>query len=254
MITRVLVPMAMLAGLALSACGGGSDAHAPAAATAPPRATFTPATAASTTPLPITIDRPADAAALSIPFEIAGTADIAEDTLSVTVADAAGTLCEHDLDAVSGAGTRGAWRTTMSFVPRGGTGPVIISAFSRSPRDGTSINVVTRTVQVSGDPPDVVIAEPLCAADLAAESALRVSGTARVSEAALTVELRTSSGAVVGQRQVTTDAAAPATGRWSTELDLTGIPAGRYYLVAYSIAARDGAPEHMFSIPVRITV
>jgi hypothetical protein len=200
------------------------------------------------------IDRPAAAATLAIPFEISGTANVPGGALSVSLSDASGTLCERDLKTTSGTGTPGAWRTTMAFAPPAAPGPVTIRVFSRSPQDGATVNIVTRTVQLIGDAPDIVIAEPRCAADLAAESALRVSGTARVFEAALTVELRASSGAVVRQQHVTADAGAPATGRWSAALDLTGIPAGRYDLVAYSISARDGAPEHIFSIPVRITV
>ena len=254
MITRILLPLGVLATVAMTACGGSGSSYRASAPAAATRAVSPPAIAASPTPPAIVIDGPAASATLSIPFEISGTADVAEGALSVSVSDASGTLCEHDLKAASGGATPRAWRTTMAFAPPAAPGPVTVRAFSRSPQDGAAVNVVTRTVQVTGSPPDIVIAEPRCAADLAAESALRVSGTARVFEAALTVELRAGTGAVVGQRHVTADAGAPATGRWSAVLDLTGIPAGRYDLVAYSISARDGAPEHVFSIPVRITV
>jgi len=246
-IVRVPCVVGVLASLALTACGGGSIAPV---ATAPSSAASAPATATSPAPHAIVIDRPVAAASLSIPFEISGTARVPDGALVVSVSDASGTLCEHELNVAVG----GAWRTTMAFAPPAAPGPVTIRAFSRSPRDGTEINVVTRTVQVTADPPDIVIAEPRCAADLAAESALRVSGTARVFEAALTVELRASTGAVVAQQHVTADAGGSATGRWSAELDLAGIPAGRYDLVAYNISPRDGTPEHIFSIPVRITV
>jgi hypothetical protein len=235
--------------LAMSACGGSGGGTAPSATT-PSRATSPPAIASSSTPPAIAIDQPAAGATLSIPFDIAGTVSVPDDALVVSIADAAGTLCEHELKVAVG----GAWRTTMAFAPPAAAGPVTIRAFNRNPGDGTEANVVTRTVQLSSTPPDIVIAEPRCAADLAADSAFRVSGTARVFEATLTVELRSVTGAVVAQQHVTADAAGPATGRWSAELDLTAIPAGRYDLVAYNFSPQDGAPEHIFSIPVRITV
>lgn len=254
MIARMMLPVGALAAVAMTACGGGSSgyrASAPAAAT---RAVSPPAIAASPTPPTIVIDQPAASATLSIPFEISGTADVSEGALSVSVSDASGTLCEYDLKAVSGGATPRAWHATMAFAPPAAPGPVTIRAFSRSAQDGTVVNVVTRSVQVTADVPDIVIEKPRCATELAAESALLVSGTARVFEAALTVELRAGTGAAVVLQHVTADAGAPATGRWSAVLDLTGIPAGRYDLVAYSISARDGTPEHVFSIPVRITV
>jgi hypothetical protein len=202
----------------------------------------------------ITIDQPPDGAAVTVPLALSGTADVFEAALSVAVSDASGVLCERRLQATSGTGTRGTWTATMAFSPPVQRESITVRAFSVSPKDGSEINAVTRRLQLAPDVPGIVIAQPRCGADVPGGASLAVSGTASVFEAALAVELRTSSGTVVAAMHVTADAGAPATGSWSTRLDLNGIAAGTYELVAYSGSARDGTPENVFSIPIRITV
>jgi len=211
--------------------------------------------AATATPSAIRIDRPAAGAAVGVPFEIAGRANVFEAALVVQVLGPNGqALCERHVQATSGTGTPGTWAATMAFVPPPSAGTATIRAFSLSPRDGSEQNVVTRAVLVQADAPAIVIAQPRCNADVAQGSMLNANGTASVFEATLIVELRDAAGTVLVKQVVTADAAGPATGRWSTRLDVSRIVAGTYELVAYSASPRDGAPENIFSIPVRITV
>lgn len=247
----VLLAAATTVAAVFVACNG--DSKAPPTATSQ-NATATAPPAGSPTASAITIDQPPQGAKVNVPFEISGTADVFEAVLSVAVSDASGTLCERTVQATSGTGTRGTWTATMAFVPPAQAETITVRASSRSPKDGAEINVVIRSLQLAPDVPDIVITRPRCAGDVAGGASLAVSGTASVFEAALAVELRTSSGAVVATKHVTADAGAPATGRWSTQFDLDGVAAGAYELVAYSVSARDGTPEHVFSIPIRITV
>ncbi|MDP9237894.1 MAG: Gmad2 immunoglobulin-like domain-containing protein [Chloroflexota bacterium] len=250
----VLIVVAATVGALLAGCT--DDSKTPVTATASPRATVTAGPGAyldDDVPF-ITIDQQPQGAKVNVPFEISGTADVFEAVLSVAVSSASGTLCERTVQATSGRGTRGTWTATMAFVPPAQAETVTIRAFSRSPKDGAEINVVTRSLQLAPDVPDIAITQPRCAADVPGGASLAVSGSARVFEAALTVELRAASGAVLAARQVTADAGAPAIGNWTTQFDLDGIAAGAYELVAYNLSARDGTPEHVFSIPIRITV
>ncbi len=247
----------LVIGGALSACGSGGGASA----TSTPGSGPTPASSSAASPAPtvasaaISINVPHAGASVRVPFEISGAANVFEAVLFVQVTGADGrALCERRVQATSGTGTPGTWASVMAFPPPAAAAPVTIRAFSRSPRDGSEENAVTRSVQVSAETPAIVIAEPRCNADIAQGAALAVNGTARVFEATLMVELRDATGTVVRTALVTADAGAPDRGRWNTTLDLATVVAGAYDLVAYSISARDGTPENIFAIPVRITV
>lgn len=192
---------------------------------------------------------------MRVPFEISGRANVFEGALEVqVVGDDGRTLCHRAVQATSGTGTPGAWATTMAFPPPPVMGRATIRAFSVSAKDGSEQNVVTRDIQLQADAPAIVIAQPRCNADIALGSPLSVSGTASVFEANLLVELRDGRGTPLVTQIVTADAAGPATGRWGTTLDLAGVVAGVYELVAYDVSARDGTPENVFAIPIRITV
>ena len=243
-------------GVALSACGSRGDAETTATpAPRPSVSSSAPASTATAASAAISIDEPQADASVRVPFEISGAANVFEAALVVQVIGADGrALCERRVQATSGTGTPGTWATNMAFPPPASPAAATIRAFSRSPRDGSEQNAVTRSVQVSAEPPSIVIAEPRCNADIAQGSALTVSGTARVFEATLMVDLRDATGTVVRTALVTADAGGPDTGRWTTTLDLATVVAGAYELVAYAISARDGTPEDIFAIPVRITV
>lgn len=244
----VLVSVAAVAVFS-AACKG--DANTSVTITAAPPPSPTTASFGKTIAGSIIIDHPRPGASVNVPFEISGTGGV-DASILVSVSDVSGTLCERSVQATSGNGTQGTWTANLAFVPALQAEPVTIRASSQSPRDGSS-HVAGTELQLTPDVPDILITQPRCAADVPGGTSLAVSGTARVFEATLTAELRASSGAVVAAKQITADAGAPATGRWSTQFDLDGIAAGAYELVAYSGSARDGTAEHVFSIPIRIT-
>jgi hypothetical protein len=243
----------------LAACDGNDDDEDPT----PPASTATPATAptpaSEDTPGPdeaIVIDEPAAGDDVAVPVAMSGTANVFEAVLFVQALDAAGeVICERRVMASAGTGTVGVWDTTVAFPPPEEDTPITLRAFSRSPRDGAEENSVTREVTVVADTPEIVVEEPTCNQDFALDGSLIASGVARVFENSLIVELRDSEGAVLEMAVVTADAPDIGTfGDWETTIDLAGIPAGAYDLVAYSISAQDGSVENVFSVPVRITV
>ncbi len=111
-----------------------------------------------------------------------------------------------------------------------------------------------RNFEIAASSPSETGRDRLTAIALYAMPALAVNGAASVFESSLIVELRDASGTPLVTQVITADAAGPATGRWSTTLDLATVVAGAYELVAYDISARDGTPENVFAIPIRITV
>ena len=243
-------------------CGGTSDADRTKTAaagqptpTAPVRTSTVPATAAATVQPPaISIDVPAANSNVHVPIEVRGSSNVFEGVLSVQLQQTDGTLlCERRVQSTSGTGTPGTWQTTIA-VPPVSASQGTIRAFSRSARDGSEENVVTRNVTIVADAPAIVILTPACNVDIAAGTGLRVTGTASVFEAALSLDLRNADGMVVASQPVTADAGAPARGSWSAMLNISSLPAGLYELTAFDLSARDGSRENEFSIPLRITV
>jgi len=197
----------------------------------------------------ITIDAPPRDAQVAVPFEVSGEANVFEGALAVQAIDAAGTVvCEHRVQATSGTGTPGAWSATLAFAPPPSEQDVTLRAFSRSAKDGSEENVVTRTVRVSPDLPAIVVESPRCGATSIAQSVIAASGTASVFEGSLQVELRDATGTVLATRTVQT-VGAPDRGNWAINFDVGALPAGSYEFVAYSISAMDGAVENVFAVP-----
>jgi hypothetical protein len=262
---KQLIVSAIIVGLAATACGGKSNADRtktaaagePTTATAAPTAARTStiaATAASTAQPPnISIDVPAANANVRVPIDVRGTATVFEGVLFVQLQQNDGTLlCERRVQSTSGTGTP--WQTTIAVPPPVSATGATIRAFSRSARDGSEENDVTRQITAAPDAPAIVILTPACNADIAAGTGLRVTGNASVFEAALSLELRNADGVVVASQPVMADAGAPARGNWNATVSISSLPAGLYELSAFDLSARDGSRENEFSIPLRITV
>lgn len=97
----------------------------------------------------ILVDSPAAGAAITSPVRVRGSANVFEAVLFVEVTDGDGRIvATQRVMASSGTGTRGTFEVTVSFrAVRAGHGEII--AFSRSPRDGSRINIVETPVLVS---------------------------------------------------------------------------------------------------------
>ncbi|MEX2246496.1 MAG: Gmad2 immunoglobulin-like domain-containing protein [Dehalococcoidia bacterium] len=242
----VLLVAALAVGVACA-----DEAAAPAHDATSPSATAT----VLASPL-ITIDEPPGGARVSVPFEISGTANVFEGALQVeVVADTQSghVYCTHHVQATSGTGTPGTWRTEMAFAfPQyaEADAPVVIRAFNLSARDGSVENVVERRVLVTSEKPRIIVTSPGCSEDVSMSSLLTVTGLALVFEAQLQVDVRDAGGA-----QLITTGALASSGTelspWSTTLDLSGLPgAGIYQLVAYNHSAEDGSIENEFAVPI----
>lgn len=253
--------MTLGAALVFASCGDDDDGSA-ATPTAGATATVVAPTASPTAngarPL-ISINEPAEGAAVSVPMQISGEANVFEGVLKVEVLDRSGDrLCRRTVQATSGTGTPGTWETTIAFDPdravrvgEEGPVPVTIRAFDFSARDGAEENIVLREVTIDPQPPAIVIASPECEADVAQGASILVRGVAEVFEAALTVELRDA----FGRTPLTVNVMALSGAErstWTTTLDLTGIDAGAYEIVAFSLSAEDGSVQDEFAVPIQI--
>lgn len=250
------------------ACDGDNDATGDGTVT--PLATA-PATEPAETPEPtgeatpdgeaaITIDSPELGDIVTVPFDVSGTANVFEAALSVQVlTDDGRLLCQHNIMATAGSGTRGDWATTLAFppldAPEGQVAvPGVIRAFNYSARDGSEENVVTLNVNLSSERPAVVIEEPTCLQEVSATGSFEVSGYARAFEGALNLEMVDSQGNVVLERNVQ---AASGIGEapWSVTIDLSaeGLEPGVYELIAFDYSAEDGSRQNDFAIPIVLT-
>jgi hypothetical protein len=243
------------------ACDGDDDDPEPTN-TAPVAATSTAPAAtpepSQTAELPaITIDEPSLGAIVAVPFTISGTANVFEAALSVqVVADDGQLICQHDILATSGSGTRGDWSAVLAFPPpsppAGNTAvPMSVRAFNYSAMDGSEENVVTLDINVSGDRPSNVIQTPLCHEAVSSATPLNVTGVTDAFEGTLQLELRDASGVVVHTQTVQ---AAGGTGNapWSAQVPLAGLVPATYMLIAFDFSAQDGTRQNEFAIPIRV--
>ena len=248
---RVAAPLLCLALLA-AACGDDGDEDS--TPTSAPVATATPGAAAPTsTPAgdaAISIELPP---AVQVPFDVTGDANVFEAALTVDVQDSSGdTLCIRHTMATSGSGTPGTYSATMAFPPPDADTAITVRAYSFSARDGSIENLVERNVTLSPVHPNIFITSPACGATVAPGDTLEVAGRAAVFEAALTVELRDASGAVVSGQNVMA-ASGVEESDFSASLAIPAdAPNGFYDLVAYTHSAEDGSVIDEF--PVQIVV
>ncbi|MEX2224837.1 MAG: Gmad2 immunoglobulin-like domain-containing protein [Dehalococcoidia bacterium] len=248
------------------ACDGDDGDADPTATFAQTTSQPPPATAGAQTPDPvptedlpaIVIAEPALGALVELPFAISGTANVFEAALSVQIVSADGQLiCQHNLTATSGSGTRGDWSTTMAFPPPAPpTGnaavPMVVRALSYSAQHGSEENAVTVDVNVSGERPPNVIQMPLCGEPVPVAGPLQVTGVTDAFEGSLQLELRDSSGAVVLSETVQA-AGGLGNAPWSATLQIAGLEAGAYMLIAFDFSAEDGSRQNEFGVPIELT-
>jgi hypothetical protein len=258
--TTLYLAIAAAAAFGLIACDGGDEDNASSSPTNAAVRTIIPTfrppvTPGTSTSAAIVLSQPLSGASVLSSFPASGAANVFESVLFVQLLDDAGKVtCERRVMAASGTGTPGEWTTQISIPPPASAAPATIRAYSRSARDGSEENAVTRSITISNEAIPIVIASPLCDAQVQALSQLDVRGTASVFEAALSVELRDEQlGTVLETKVVTATAGAPETGQWQTTFDLASVPTGAYEIVAYSISARDGSRQNEFAIPIRVT-
>ncbi len=261
---RISIVLASISvALLATACGGGGSSAtatprvaptgtATARASLPP--TSTPATSGTVTIAAIAIQSPIDGERLAVPIPVTGVANVSDGALVVAAVDGAGkVLCQRNVPTPGAVGTAGSWKTALAFAPPAADTEVTLRAFTLSAKDGSVQSLVTRRVQVTTTPPNIVIATPACNADVQALTTLNVSGEASVFEAALVVELRDAQGTAIQKQSVKASAGAPERAPWQTSFDLSGVATGTYEIAAYNLSARNGAVENEFANPIRIT-
>jgi hypothetical protein len=237
-----LLCLALLAALTVFACDDDDDGgdETPTSTAGTPTATVEPA---------IVIDTPAAGSTVSSPIEMAGTANVFEAVLFIEAQDESGpTLCERRVMATAGSGTVGDWSGVLAFAPPTDDSPATLRAYSMSPADGSTINLVERDVTVSAEPPNIVINSPACAEEVTGPT-LTVEGEALVFEAALTVEVRDDAGTVLLTQQAMAESGTERS-PWITTLDISAIPPGFYEVVAYSTSAEDGSVINEFPVQI----
>jgi len=263
---KLFLLASVMTAIIITACGGDDGDDAPPTSAPSPASTGvagtptvveTPA-GAPTDDLPaIVIEQPGLGDIVDVPFTIAGTANVFEAALSVQVLTEDGTLvCQQNLTATAGSGTRGGWSTSMAFppvTPAAGSAavPMVVRALSYSARDGSEENVATVDINVSGERPPNVITEPPCGANVASGSLLTVEGVTDAFEGSLQLELQDSAGDVVLSETVQAESGL-GNAPWSTTLPLAGLDPGTYTLIAFDFSAEDGSRQNEFAIPITI--
>lgn len=103
----------------------------------------------SVTP-PILVEFPGRGWAVQSPLRVAGTANVFEAQFQAEITDGAGrVVAAQPVTATSGTGTRGSFDTTIAF-PESASGPVTLTVFDSSPRDGSRIDVVSVPLELAG--------------------------------------------------------------------------------------------------------
>jgi hypothetical protein len=152
--------------------------------------------------------------------------------------------------ATSGSGTPGTYSATMAFPPPDADTPIVVRAYSFSAMDGSIENLVERNVTLSPVRPNIFITSPGCGTVASPGATLEVTGRAAVFEAALTVELRDASGAVVVGQNVMA-ASGVEESDFSASLAVPAdAPLGFYDLVAYTNSAEDGSVIDEFPVQI----
>lgn len=225
-----------------------------------PPPTPSPSASASPSALPddelISILSPSDGATVSVPITAGGTANTFEAALTLDVMNEAGdVLCIKRIMATSGSGTPGTWETVLGFGPeREDTdSPITLRAYEISPKDGSAINVVERRLILSPERPAIMLTSPVCGDTVAAGGVFAVQGLATVFEAALTIELRDASGAVVLARNLMTADGSMESNFGEFVTVPADIPSGYYDLVAFDYSPKDGSIENEFPVQIEVT-
>jgi hypothetical protein len=248
-------------------CDGGADGDPTATATTAPSATEPAPTTAAETPIAtspdglpaIVIEAPELGAIVDVPFEISGTANVFEAALTVQVLGEDGALvCEHNLTASAGSGTRGDWGTSMAFVPPAPPAgnaavPMVVRALTYSAEDGSEQDVVTVEINVSDERPPNFITSPLCNAEVPA-APLEVTGVSDAFEGTLQLELQEYFSGDVVIEQTVQAAGGLGNAPFTATLDLSPLEAGLYRLVAFDFSAADGSRQNEFAIPIEVVL
>jgi hypothetical protein len=247
---RVAAPLLCLALLAAACDDDDEDATPTSAPVASPTSGAPGATATPAEDAAITIELPP---AVQVPFDVSGEANVFEAALTVDAQDSAGEpLCIRHAMATSGSGTPGTYSAIMAFPPPDTDTPIIVRAYSFSAMDGSIENLVERNVTLSPVHPAIFITSPTCGTVASPGATIEVTGRAAVFEAALTVELRDASGAVVAGQNVMA-ASGVEESDFSASLAVPAdAPLGFSDLVAYTHSAEDGSVIDEF--PVQIVV
>lgn len=198
----------------------------------------------------IVIEEPA-AGDVRVPVVMSGRANVFEGALTIDALDNTGNvLCVRHIQASSGSGTEGTWSDVLAFPPPAADAPATLRAYTFSAENGAMEGVVERDVTLTRDRPDIVITSPSCAQEVAAAT-LTVTGMAQVFEAALSVDIRHSSGVVMTQNVLA--ASGTEFSPWTATFDLSGLAPGFYDVVAYSHSAMDGSIQDQFPIQISVS-
>ena len=190
-----------------------------------------------------------------VPVQVSGTSNTFEASLTVDAINEAGDiLCIRHVTATSGSGTPGTWEAVLGFGPESETTdlPATLRAYELSAEDGSMTSLVERPIVVSAERPPILLTSPVCGDTVAPGGALAIQGLAAVFEAALTVEVRNSSGAAVLTRNLMTEEG----GVHSLFGEIVTLPAdlppGFYDVVAFSYSAEDGSIENEFPVQIQV--
>ena len=242
---------AFVAVIALTSCASSPvDGGSPALAGASLTDTLVPAAVPGSA---IDIESPADGATVSVPFAVNGEANTFEATLTIDAVDESGmTACVRQLTATSGSGTPGTWEGVLAFPPEEDPLRVMLRAYTFSQVDGSMIDLVQYPITIAPNRPAIIVTSPRCGDVYEPGGLMLLTGSAALFEAALTVELRDSSGSALVVVPVTAEECCVES-LFTAELTIpAGLSSGFYDVVAYSLSAEDGSIENEFPVQIEV--
>lgn len=253
---------AVVAVTALAGCTpGGAPSPSPDAPTGGASPTLSPTAlptgSPTSSPAPtgqaITILSPRGGDTVSVPFAVSGESDTFESALTIDAVDASGMVaCVRQLTATSGGGTPGVWQGVLAFPPEENPLPLSLRAYTYSQVDGSMTGLVEFPITVAPDRPLIIMTSPRCGDVYAPGGLVMLTGTAALFEAALTIELRDSSGTALITVPVTAEECCVES-QFSSALTLPADLASAFYdVVAYSLNAADGSVENEFSVQIEV--
>jgi hypothetical protein len=244
---------ATVAVIVLTSCASGSGTSPSLSRSATTGSITSSSSETAGTPA-ITISSPAEGEAVSVPFSVSGEANTFEAALTVDAQDASGmTACVRHLMATSGSGTPGTWEGVLAFPPEEDPLELTLRAYSQSPADGSMINLVEVPITVAPDRPRIIVTNPRCGDVYQPGASIILTGTANLFEAALTVELRDSSGTAVVSVPVTAEECCVESQFNATLTVPADLSSGFYDVVAYSLSAQDSSVENEFPIQIEVS-
>ena len=204
-----------------------------------------------------TIISPKEGERMRVPITVSGTASVSEGTvvvIEIQSTDGNRTYCRAFTTASKGPDDTSTFEAMLAFPPAPSTPSLgaTVHILTVNPEDGSKQELASVPFVITVEEPDVLINSPLCGASV--KSPVAITGSASVSEGALTVSVNDLTGNELASADVKASEGTQGRGDFSQELSFS-LSGGEQpgMIEAYSHSAADGSVINLFSVPVILT-